>query len=161
MLTKSLWHCHRVTPIDDLSILGDQYLAIVPEDNCIISIFPISRYSDSRIRIVATSIWYEEISEHELIISLITRRDSRWKKAYYREQGDFLQWFEPREPKDFNMFCHKMPWNFLTDDYLAQFEQTLARVNKIRNNSNFIPAQLNPARSTPTCSLQSHGTRTI
>lgn len=136
MLTKSLWHCKRSQPIEDHATLGDRYLAVVPEDNCIISILPISRDDESHTRIGAISIWYEEISEYELSISLITPGGSTLKEAFYREQEDFLQWFEPRETKDFSMFCHKIPWNFLTNDYLYRFEQTLERANKIRNKSN-------------------------
>ena len=135
MLTKSLWHCKQNQPIEDHAILGDQYLAVVPEDNCIISILPISRNYDSHKRIGAISVWYEEVSEYQLSISLITRGGSRWKEAFYREQEDFLQWFEPRKTKDFNMFCEKIPWKFLTDAYLARFEQTLERAIKIRKKS--------------------------
>jgi len=141
MLPNSLWHCHRVLPIEDHTILGDQYLAVIPEDKCIFIIYPVFRDSKSHITIGAISAWYEEVSEYELRFSLITRGGSRWQDALYREQENHIQWFEPRDGKAFNMFGTKLPWHFLTGDYLEALDKAQHRAKKIQHRSYHKPSK--------------------
>ena len=132
MLSNNLWFCHRDRPVEDNHIYGDRYLAIIPEDKCIISLSPFIIESKPKVRIQAISTWYEEVSENELRFSLITRRGSRWQKALYREEEDFLQWLEPRDGIVFNIFCSKLPWNLLSEEYLYELNRALDRARRIK-----------------------------
>jgi len=132
MLTNSLWFFHRNQPLEEHHVYGDRFLAVIPEDQCIISLSPVLLESNAKVRIRAISTWYAEVSEYELRFSLISRRGSRWQKALYREEEDFLQWLEPRDGTELNIFCSKQPWDALNSEYSTQIERALDRARSIK-----------------------------
>jgi len=133
MLTNSLWHNHRVNPLEHHAMLGDKYLAILPECKRIISLFPVMN-TKACISIGSISVRYEEVAEHQVRFALSSFGPPKWQEALYREEEDFLQWFEPRGGESFNMFSTKLAWKHLTGDYLKQLNKEIDRIN-MRNSS--------------------------
>ena len=131
-LTRSLWIPHRARPLEDTDVFGENYIAVVPEHQSVICVFPIRLHSEDKIRIIAYGIWYEQLSEYEFRISMVTRSGYSWKEAIIRECEDYLQWFEPKESNNFNCFHTKDCWSNLRGEFLNQFERVLDRTIRYR-----------------------------
>jgi len=131
-LTHSLWRCHRARPLSDDHVFDDHYIAVVPENSCVVSIFPVKFPDRLNPVIMSYGIWYEQISDFELTIALVRRYRVNWTTAYYREWGNMLQWYEPRRPLNFNAFHTKDSWDSLSQRHWDEYEKAVNKVIRFR-----------------------------
>ena len=133
-LSKSLWLCQRARPLGDDHAFGPQYLAVVPDENCLVVLFPIGPSRSGRSFIHGYALRYEGISTYEIRILHLKLVGASWQTALLFEDADYLHWFEPRDGKSFNMFASKVPWSFLEAEYLESFHRLLSGARSLRLN---------------------------